>query len=427
MVFLALAKGGNSDWARAVATTAVPLLFLFCSIPFLLSQDRPAHSPKPWIFVWLVVTLWIAIQLVPGLGNIFNSPFAQNCIDAKICDRTRISPYPLATLSHWAMFSAYWMVAWMVSRLGFYQIRLLALVLCLLALFEATYGVMAFLQGQETILGIWKKEYFFRDVTGTFVNRNHFAGFLEVSWPLSLSFLLMSRQSGGFRIPRNVRYGLAFVFCFFMALALVNSHSRFGVFSGIVGLLVWYGLMQRHGKFRRESNFHKWVGISALVVVIIGIIWFGAESFVDRFVKSTNSAGRLPIWTETLTLPPSIWLTGIGAGAFVDVFATVQSAELELKYTFAHSDVLEFLIDYGLIGSILILAAMGYWIHCNYPRRMTRLHIGALAGIVAILVHSLVDFNLHIPGVAMVFWVCVGILANSNLYNANSRGSRRQA
>ncbi|MEA3291500.1 MAG: O-antigen ligase family protein [Pseudomonadota bacterium] len=420
VLFLPLAKGGNSDWARGVAVAVIPALFaLNWPVMAAGSQER-RNIIWPWLLVWAAVSFWIGVQLLPGFGSLIGSPLSVPCVDGGVCESQRIAPFPMATASHWAMFSVYWMAAWLVSQLERGQVKVLVSVIALLALFEASYGILAFVSEQETILGIWEKEYYRGDVTGTFVNRNHFSGFLELSWPLALSLILLPARRGGFHWPQNVRYVVAGLFSLIVGLAILNSHSRLGTVSAIAGLVVW-SLAMRRSSEAGGLDTPRWVGRAVMAVALVGGVWFGLETLLERFVNLPEAEGRFRIWSSLMTLPSSTWLTGIGAGAFIDVFRAVQPPGMESLYYYAHSDVLEFFLDFGVIGAALILSAVILWFRRALPDKLSLLQIGALGGMAAIFVHSFGDFNLHISGVAMVFWVAVGILVNPNLQREKRR------
>ncbi|MCP3953366.1 MAG: hypothetical protein GY697_14285 [Desulfobacterales bacterium] len=98
------------------------------------------------------------------------------------------------------------------------------------------------------------------------------------------------------------------------------------------------------------------------------------------------------------------------------MFGTIVKWDVQGSvYYEAHNDYLEFIFDFGLIGSGLIVAALVIWFKHIQVKGWSLIQYGALGGIVAIAIHSLGDFNLQIPGVAVTFWVAVGLLMNPNI------------
>ena len=75
------------------------------------------------------------------------------------------------------------------------------------------------------------------------------------------------------------------------------------------------------------------------------------------------------------------------------------------------------MLELGIIGSLLAAMALLYWFWRVRPRQYTVIQFAAVGGVTAIAIHSLGDFNLHIPGSAVVFWTAVGIVMNPNLEN----------
>ncbi len=61
------------------------------------------------------------------------------------------------------------------------------------------------------------------------------------------------------------------------------------------------------------------------------------------------------------------------------------------------------------------MIAFAFWLVKIRPVRWSLVQYGSLCGIIAIAFHSLGDFNLQIPGVAVTFWVAVGLLMNPNV------------
>ncbi|NKB77092.1 MAG: hypothetical protein GKR96_08605 [Gammaproteobacteria bacterium] len=405
-----------------VATTIIFALFLANWPSIYRDHFEKQYRMGPWLILWGTVTFLIIIQIIPGVGALLDTP-TYGCFEWLDCNYRTISSFPLATLSHWSMFTVYFMVVWLVARLSPLELRTLVLTIVGVGVFQAIYGSVVFSLGQETILGIWPKEHYRSVATGTFVNRNHFSGYLELVWPMMLSLVTILFSSQPDRSTRHISspvygYLVAIMLSLSFGLAILSSQSRLGIVSALCGVICWSVLTRRYYRSQNSPSFGS-LGIIVLSIALIGILWFGLELLITRFIYA-GTIGRQHVWEAVLSLPWTIWLTGIGADTFIDFYRTIQPSASKPLFDYAHSDLLEFFLDYGLVGGALIIAAalnLGRHTH-SFP--LNRPQIGAVSGAGAIAIHSLGDFNLHIPGVAVVFWVFVGIVANYH-YNQNHK------
>lgn len=402
LVFAPLAKGGNTVWAREIIIIAV---MLACLLQAWVTRER---KPGLWWLPWFTLTVFIALQLSGLFGG-----------------RAFYTAMPLQTVAYWAIFSAYWALAWLVSSLSLQNIRWLATVLVLLVCLQAMYGLVAFLGGQETILGLWEKEYYLQDVTGTFVNRNHFAGYLALLWGIGLSYFFAYENKAGVRPAVVLRVGLAVLYSLVLIIALLGSHSRLGMIAGLLSFGSWIYFYVSRGQ--ADSKWGKPVLIGLVLVLLFGMVWFGMGKLILRFAHLSLDE-RYFVWGALLDLPVGSWLFGIGAGGFEDFFRTITPISIQGDSVFreAHNDWLEFALDFGLIGAGCIVAAFIFWFTKLRPSRWSLIQYGALSGILAIAIHSLGDFNLQIPGVAVTFWVAVGILMNPHISQSEVDKAKRE-
>ena len=103
-------------------------------------------------------------------------------------------------------------------------------------------------------------------------------------------------------------------------------------------------------------------------------------------------------------------------GTFHVVYRQYQTSVVNNLVEHAHNDYLEFASDTGIIGAALffipILYLLGRMIfaflddHRSYRRSVT---LGCIGSTLALLLHSVADFNLHIPANALTFAVILGI------------------
>ena len=113
-------------------------------------------------------------------------------------------------------------------------------------------------------------------------------------------------------------------------------------------------------------------------------------------------------------------------------FTAVQSTFLGKFVNHAHNDYLEIASDVGipaailLFGSIvLLLRRVAKTVSLAEGRFEKAVALGCLGSIVAILLHSLTDFNLYIPANALVFSVILGLAAATSVPEKDAAAEAR--
>ncbi len=430
---LMLVMGGVYPGTRALAGCAIALLFLVSWSTRLWVGEAADSWDRSWLWVWLVLSGWIALQLLPLPRGVF---YWLGVYPARLLNAhpelpvTRLSPDPAVTLGYWAMFTTYWarLIWWRRCRGGSWR--------CWWACWwrwcspRRLYGFAAHVGHYHTVLGLWPARDDNQVVVGTYWNRNHMAGLMALGWPLGIGFLLYGTRSGQHRI-NEWRYLLVVVFAFVVTLALFNTLSRLGTMAGLFGLAVFVLLSRYHARQRKRSVLERFWMISAGVIALGLAIMFGLAPLLTRYVQTIDGQeiGRLQVWSAIWSLPVKTWLIGAGAGCFADVFKLVEPASLKNAYFYMHNDWLQFLLEFGVVGSATVAAALFYWWRRVGPSQFVRLRAAAAGGVAAIALHSLGDFNLQIPGTAFAFWIVVGVLCNRDLKRQRGRltGSRRAA
>ncbi|MCL5023287.1 MAG: O-antigen ligase family protein [Nitrospirae bacterium] len=314
-----------------------------------------------------------------------------------------ISLYPFATETAFARLLIYVMV-FSVAAFGTGDTRRAYLLMKALAVFGFSLALFGVIQHAT-----WNgKIYWFRELTqggtpfGPFVNRNHFAGFIGMIIPLSLGVAFRSRT-----MEDRVLYGF---FALVMAIGLFFSLSRGGIVSFFGGLLVFSFLSLTKGKSK------KWlipVFVFAVVLAVY-LLFLGISPVLERFAKTEVSGEqRLAAWQGTLAAFRDFPLFGSGLGTFQHIFKVYQPDGLYSLYDHAHNDYLELLLEAGLFGTVLAALAMFFMLRVivNIEWTGRNLYTGAalLASITTIAIHSLVDFNLHIPSNAILFSLILGL------------------
>jgi O-antigen ligase len=253
--------------------------------------------------------------------------------------------------------------------------------------------------------------------SGTYINHNHFAGLLEMVLPFAVLYPvpLLSRPES-----RNSSLGTVVGACFFMGAAglilaaILLCLSRMGLIASLIGLCVCGGgMVLCSGWLRKVSRARRGgvLAVGGMIFVILGLIFLPPDQLVARFATSDV---RTEIWTESLPLVRSYWLLGCGSGGYESVFMKYKHTDPMYRVDYAHNDFLQRLVELGIVGTLIGGSLiLGVLLHA---RRAARKHpvlsgralaVACISAITAILVHSLVDFNLYIPANAMVLaWIC---------------------
>jgi O-antigen ligase len=308
--------------------------------------------------------------------------------------------------------------------------RRLVYALIALGTFEAFYGLLQYLTGWQQIFAYVKK-YYLEEATGTYINRNHFAGLLEMTLPFTVALALRlagnlrraaERSEAKARQLLSARELLPFVFLLFLAVAmltaLIFSRSRMGIISALASLMAIFALAGSTSLSRRTRA----VVAAVFFLGVVGmVLWVGSDPVVMRFETlghEYNEAGqnRISIWRDTLALIRQHPLLGTGLGTFSVAYTSVQTNFLTLLVDHAHCDYLELASELGLPGGILVFASI-FWILARAVQRYRKtedrlesaVYLGSIGSITAILVHSLADFNLYIPANALVFTVTLAL------------------
>jgi O-antigen ligase len=308
----------------------------------------------------------------------------------------------------------------------------LALCLVGLGVFEAFYGLVQYLAGWQYIWNV-PRRFYLGAATGTYINHNHYAGLLEMILPLALALAFYHWQKARRFRRRSVRALFDHLTdpeirkCFLLLLAavvllvaLVFSFSRMGMISTLVSLgamaaVVWIG--------RRRAP----VPAALIVVLLAGGVataaWVGVGPVVERFEQlpqneplANATQGRMALWRNSTELIRAHPWTGVGLGCFEYAFTGVQRIGLTYVADHAHNDYLELAAELGLPCAALLFA-MIFWLvfrilqaALDAASSLARsLALGSLGAAVALLAHSVADFNLYIAANALVFAVILGM------------------
>jgi O-antigen ligase len=243
-------------------------------------------------------------------------------------------------------------------------------------------------------------------------NYNHLAGALEMVIPLALALFLTRPRRG------LARAGLVAV-VLLLALVHLLALSRGGWFSLALALTLMTLILLGQARFAGKRLLLLVFSVSAIVLLLIltGTDLFERALSLAEEETLAGAGGRLMVWRGTLEMIAAHPWLGAGPGSYATIYPAFQPPGITGRDFYAHNDYLQAIADLGLLFIPLLLwllFALGRSAAAKLasPSRQTRgFALGALTGMVAILCHSVVDFNLHIPANASIFAALAAIVA----------------
>jgi O-antigen ligase/tetratricopeptide (TPR) repeat protein len=265
------------------------------------------------------------------------------------------------------------------------------------------FGLIQYLGGITNYW--WDRRDFLSSV---YVNHNHFAGLLELSMPLCICLALREKEKA-----KKLFYSYIFLI---MLIAFMFSMSRGAWLSLSVSILVMFILLYKE-RFIKPEFF-----IAIFFLITIAFLFIkkvDLSLFLSRVAsyKEFNLEGRFEIWKGTLRIIQDAPFFGIGPGAFIYYFPKYRPFGFNLFANYAHNDYLQLASELGVISLFCVICMfflivkkgiMTYSVsHSNFKKAVS---LGAVIGVLSIIVHSLVDFNLRIPANVIFFTILSGLI-----------------
>ncbi|MEY2530527.1 MAG: hypothetical protein QOI96_612 [Verrucomicrobiota bacterium] len=317
----------------------------------------------------------------------------------------------------------------------------MSILACLLAaaLAHVLVGAIQFRSGNNFMpIPLLQRFDYGRRASGFYVCPNHLAGLLEVLGVFGLSIVCWSRWP----LWSKLLIGYATAICY---VGVVLTQSRGGYLSVAVSLLVFgilgFGILRAAG-----SGLLLRIGGAGLIAA--ALIAGGAFFLIQRNdILSERTKNvldyqniRLDLWRAALEQSKINPLIGTGSRTYQVYGRKFRAEGMQLDPIYTHNDYLQLLAEYGVVGGVLFLGFFTVhlrrgWINARRlgPKRIAishrlasntmALNVGALGALAAYAVHSVVDFNLHIPANVLLLAFVFGIVANPGV--AHEPGASR--
>lgn len=255
--------------------------------------------------------------------------------------------------------------------------------------------------------------------SGTYICPNHLGGFLEMLLPLALAYTLTGRLNATLKVLLG-----------YAALVIVGgivvSLSRGSWASTAVALLLLFSVL-----LLRRSDWLPAASLLLVTIVFGAVVLPKISALHERLAESVppdpvNRDFRFTVWKPALRMWEDHRWIGVGPGLFDTRFRAYRPETVQIRPDRVHNDYLNTLVDWGVLGTVLVAAAWGLftWGLCRTWQSVGRSpHLGGItrsnrfafmlggtAGLTAILVHSAVDFNFHIPANAILAVTLLALL-----------------
>ncbi len=260
-------------------------------------------------------------------------------------------------------------------------------------------------------------------LVASFVNPNHLAALLNLG---GLTALGLSQASSRYR--QRLAWGIAYLACMcgtFLTL------SRAGIVAAVVAS-AFFALVSLRAERQAALRRRRVVVYASGILVVLTLVSVMAYDLVAWQLSHLPGIGRLPheakdvIWARVVQVIADHPWTGVGAGALADAFGPYNDVRPGVLVTHAENAPLDLAVQWGIPAALLFVAALLAATRRHVPRALRAEDtLGGLAGLYALGIQNLADFNWFIPGVAVPACIVAGAVTGLGL--AARKGRRRKA
>jgi O-antigen ligase len=427
VVLAPLPFGAVYEWTWTLMASIVGILLVTWSAEVVIAREKIGlglRSTWPFVLPFALVAVWAAVQSLPITPDAWHHPLWDSAAAILGVDSAgSVSLNPTATRAALLRLLTYGGIFWLAlhycRETKRAQSALYALAIAGFA--YAAYGLVVWFTGSKTIL------WYDRDaiiLSSTFINRNNYATYAGLTL-LVLSGLLLNIVSETLAPSRDrrkwlrrflevlVERGWILILGWMIVMtALLLTHSRAGFASTLLGLMLF---CVAFGFIRGFKPRHGAAAAVLLLVVGTGFFVLSGEILSKRLAAtSLEEEGRFRTYELTLEAIESAPLLGTGYGTFEEVFRFYQTPPWSGFWAQAHNTYLENALELGVPAALGLFGTVaGLFFLTVRGLRRRRMHavypcIG-LAATVLVAAHSLLDFPLQIPAVAVTYSFLMGV------------------
>lgn len=426
MIFATAAYGSVETWALGLNSLLAGLIAVFWLLDAFVSKEF-RFSTNPLQIPLLGLILIGIIQIIP-LGNL---SLPNDLLSIPAVNTLSLDP----NITRLAVIQLVLYFVFLAAALAYVntqkRLRKMVFFIIVFGAFWAFFGIIQWLsqigETDQFIYGLRSVKNAFP--FASFINKHHFAAFMEMTIGLSLSLLY------GEATKRDKRL-LLIIAVVLMGSGLILTSSRGGVLSllGVIGFVTFFSLIGKKAKSESQSSTkvlskNKFLLIGAsltLILVLFGsVIFLGGDTALMRGTGLSKEAeisnGRFHFWGTTLGIIKDNPVIGTGLDSFGVAFTKYDTWNGAMRIEQTHNEYLQILSDAGILGFVCVIAFIvllfrkGFQNANESSDRFRRgVALGALGGCFGVLIHSFFDFPLRTPSNSL-FFLMLAVLATGTI------------
>jgi O-antigen ligase len=418
--YTCFAHGGVTprEWGLSLAGIAAAALIIWLPDMRLSGASSGVFAaPIPPIILAsvLLIPTAVAIQLVPLPLSVLRAidPARAELLAGLnaagfTANAAPLSVAPSVTFAHLERLLAWLLMFFLARELGG-RLRgaqwSVALPVLIAGSLEAALGVAQYFAGAGK-------------ATGTWVNPNHFAAFLHMSFPFAVILAAGSMR----RKPPRVALACLLMLCTAAILfGALYSLSRMG----LATILASSSLLALPFLLTKLRGPTRWLSLAGVLAILAYILTAAPGPLLDRFDGVTSDV-RAHFWKEAISLAAAHPIFGCGLGTYGSAIQQFRNSAPLGLVQFAHNDYLQIVAEMGGLGAIpwfvfgaWVLAAPWRTAFARVRTSHRMLAAACAAALAAIAMDSLVDFNFYVPA-NMLAAAWIGGLGSATGFRAPS-------
>jgi O-antigen ligase len=409
-IFSAIAYGAVYSWTLGINIFLVSLIAVFWFAEAWRKREFQFNTNTLQIPLLALLLIGL-IQLLP----LRDLNISEGLLSIPAAGTLSLAPY----LTRFAVIQLIVYCVFFAAALAFIstckRLQIIVLIIIVFGALMSFFGILQSFIAGETIYGLEISAQAFS--FASFINRHHFAAFMEMTIGLTLGLLF-----GG--ATKKDKWIFLIAAAVVMGISIIFTGSRGGIISllGVVGFVIALSFLKRSedaenpsGKFYRNFAIIG-SGLTLILVFFGAAILLGGEQSLMRGVGMQSSGditnGRLHFWSVGLKIFFDYPILGAGLDAFGTAFPRYDTWNGMYRVEQAHNDYLQILADAGILGFVCVAAFIFLLfrqslkiIRTTSDKFRRGAAIGALAGCFGMLLHSFVDFPLRTPSNAFFFLI----------------------